>query len=108
MINRDFEHLNVLLDNFFSSDEICNRFHLIEQGNITGWEIWLQVEFSYMLSQTEHEWWREFAFKYDNRKIKGKKYLRPDFLLRKKGWALDTYMIVEFKQHANPKSCIKK
>ncbi|MDC9590148.1 hypothetical protein PSI23_12775 [Xenorhabdus sp. XENO-10] len=60
-----------------------------------------------MLSQTEHEWWREYAFKCDNRKIKDQNHLKPDFILRKKGWALDTYMAVEFKQNTNPTACVR-
>ncbi|CDG89380.1 hypothetical protein [Xenorhabdus bovienii] len=107
MINRDFEHLMELLDSFFSDKEICKKFHIIDEGNITGWETWLQVEFSYMLSKTDHEWWREYSFKYDNRKNKEGNYLKPDFLLRKKGWTTETYLAVEFKQNISPVSCVK-
>ncbi len=34
--------------------------------------------------------------------------LRTDFLLRKKGWAQDSYIALEIKQNNDATSCVKK
>lgn len=107
MINRDFEHLNGLLAEFFSSQEIKQKLNIIDQYEISGWEVWLQIEFANLLSQTEHEWWREWTVDSDLRKKPDRPRQRTDFLLRKKGWTLDSYIGVEFKQNKNPASCIR-
>lgn len=107
MIDRDFQHLNGLLGNFFAQDHIQQKLHIIHDNEITGWEIWLQIEFANMLINTEHLYWREQPLEYDYRQNREKFYFRPDFLLRKKGWAQDRYMAVEFKQNPNPTTCIK-
>ncbi len=107
MINRDFQHLNTLLNTFFSQKNIQQKLNIIHDYEITGWEIWLQVEFANMLSNTDHLYWREQALEFDYRQNKGKYYFRPDFLLRKKGWAQERYMAIEFKQNPNPTACVK-
>lgn len=107
MIDRDFQHLNKLLSGFFSQKEMQKKLHIIHDHEISGWEIWLQVEFANMLTNIDHEYWREQILEFDYRQCKEKFYFRPDFLLRKKGWSLERYMAIEFKQHPNPKTCIK-
>jgi len=61
MLNRDFDHLSTLLHLFFEREDICQKLNIIDQNNITGWEVWFQVEFANMLCSTDHEWWREQA-----------------------------------------------
>lgn len=107
MIDRDFQHLNGLLNDFFSQKSIQKKLHIIHEHEITGWEIWLQIEFAHMLANTDHLYWREQMLEFDYRQNKEKYYFRPDFLLRKKGWAQERYMAIEFKQNPNPTSCIK-
>lgn len=107
MIDRDFQHLNGLLGDFFAQDHIQQKLHIIHDYEITGWEIWLQIEFANMLINTEHLYWREQQLEYDYRQNREKLYFRPDFLLRKKGWAQDRYMAIEFKQNPNPTTCVK-
>ncbi|MFP9229747.1 hypothetical protein A0E43_02125 [Pectobacterium cacticida] len=107
MINRDFQHLNGLLIDFFSQKNIQQKLHIINEHEITGWEIWLQIEFANMLVNTEHSFWREQILEFDYRQNKEKYYFRPDFLLRKKGWAQERYMAIEFKQNLNPTMCVK-
>lgn len=107
MINRDFQHLNGLLSDFFSQKNIQQKLHIIHEHKITGWEIWLQVEFANMLANTEHLYWREQILEFDYRQNKEKYYFRPDFLLRKKGWVQERYMAIEFKQNPHPTTCVK-
>ena len=68
MLNRDFDHLSTLLHLFFEREDICQKLNIIDQNNITGWEVWFQVEFANMLCSTDHEWWREQALSCDMRK----------------------------------------
>lgn len=55
MLNRDFDHLSTLLHLFFEREDICQKLNIIDQNNITGWEVWFQVEFANMLCSTDHE-----------------------------------------------------
>ncbi|WP_409307198.1 hypothetical protein [Pectobacterium sp. B1J-3] len=107
MIDRDFHHLNGLLSDFFSQKNIQQKLHIIHEHEITGWEIWLQIEFTNMLINTEHVFYREQALEFDYRQNKEKYYFRPDFLLLKKGWTQEKYMAVEFKQNPNPTTCVR-
>lgn len=107
MINRDFTHLTELIDNFFSLRDIKHKLNIINEEEITGWEVWLQIEFANLLSQTEHEWWRECTVAADQRKRPDRPFQRTDFLLRKKGWTADSYIGVEFKQNSSPASCVR-
>ena len=107
MLNRDFDHLSTLLHLFFEREDICQKLNIIDQNNITGWEVWFQVEFANMLCSTDHEWWREQALSCDMRKKPERPTLRTDFLLRKKGWAQDSYIALEIKQNRDATSCVK-
>ncbi|WP_330982177.1 MULTISPECIES: hypothetical protein [Enterobacterales] len=107
MINRDFDHLTSLLHVFFNSGDIRHKFNIIDQNEITGWEIWMQIEFSAMLSSTGHEWWREQTLSCDKRKNPLRGTLRTDFLLRKKHWTQESYIALEVKQNNDPTTCVK-
>lgn len=107
MINRDFDPLCTLLHPFFIREDIRQKLNIIDQNNITGWEVWLQIEFSSLLVSTGHEWWREQTLNADLRKNPVRNSLRTDFLLRKKGWTLDSYIALEIKQNNDPTSCVR-
>lgn len=106
----DSAYILDILEQFFKDKEIKKKFQIIQNSNITGWEIWLQIEFAYFLNRLEGspEWYRESSYEYDRRKEKIKLRLKPDFLIRKKGWKLDQYIALEFKQDMKPVSCLKK
>lgn len=107
---RDAEYITALVDNFFKQEEIIKRFEMIEENRISGWEIWLQIEFSYFLCKhsSKPEWYREQSYEYDRRQEKIKLRLKPDFLIRKSGWTKDQYMALEFKQDYQALPCFKK
>ena len=109
-MTKDQEYILDIAAKFFKEKEIKKKFQIIQSSNITGWEIWLQIEFAYFLNgfDDQPEWYREFSYEYDRRKEKIKLKLKPDFLIRKKGWKLDEYMALEFKQDVKPVSCLKK
>lgn len=109
-MSKDHEYILDVIAKFFKEKEIKKKFQIIQDSNITGWEIWLQIEFAYFLNgfDDQPEWYREFSYEYDRRKEKIKLKLKPDFLIRKKGWKLDEYMALEFKQDVKPVSCLKK
>jgi hypothetical protein len=84
VINRDFDHLSTLLHLFFTRQDIQQKLNIIDQHNISGWEIWMQIEFANLLASTDHEWWREISLECDKRMNPQRDSLRTDFLLRKK------------------------
>ncbi len=107
-MQRDFDFLKGLIADFFAKTNLQRGLQIINEQGITGWEVWLQVEFAYFLSQheAEAEWWRETIIAFDGRKESEKMYFKPDFLLRKKGWRKESYAALEMKQHPDAASCI--
>ena len=85
-MTKDQEYILDIAAKFFKEKEIKKKFQIIQSSNITGWEIWLQIEFAYFLNgfDGQPEWYREFSYEYDRRKEKIKLKLKPDFLIRKK------------------------
>lgn len=107
MLDRDFDHLTTLLSLFFESKDIRQKFNIIDEYNISGWEVWMQIEFANLLTATGHEWWREQTLGCDLRKSPERSTVRTDFLLRKKGWTQESYIALEMKQNIDPTSCVK-
>ncbi len=107
-MQKDFEYLSGLIGDFFDQPRIGRTFNIIEENEITGWEVWFQIEFAHFLSQHDSspEWWREHTLKYDRRIEKIRNSCRPDFIIRKKGWKTDSYVALEIKQHPNAKACV--
>lgn len=106
-MKNDFEYVFGLVHQFFHQARIGKSLSIIDEKGITGWETWFQVEFAYFLSQHEEqpEWWRECTLDYDRRSEKEKFQCRPDFIIRKKGWRLESYVALEVKQHPSPAMC---
>ncbi|MFK3971169.1 hypothetical protein ACI2KS_10625 [Pseudomonas sp. NPDC087358] len=104
----DFQHIRSLIEQFLGRRTIRSALSVIRANEITGWEIWLQVEFARFLAEhpDEPEWKREVRFEFDYRREKNSWYLKPDFLIRKKGAAVDRYMALEIKQHSQLGSCM--
>lgn len=104
----DFDYIAELLEEFFNQRSLRKSFRIIFDGDITGWEIWLQIEFARFLAEhpSTPEWERERAFQFDYRRENVKWFLKPDFILRKKGWAIERYVALEIKQHANLGNCV--
>lgn len=96
-----------LIEEFFRQRRVGRSLSIIEEQNITGWEIWFQVEFANFLSQHHSmpEWWREYAVEFDRRREKMGVFCRPDFIIRKKGWRTDAYAALEVKQHPEASVC---
>ena len=108
---RDFDFTVQLFNNFFSQKRIQKRLKVIEDEEITGWEIWWQVEFATYLStkdETLSEWDREWEYPLDKRKNKKSTKMFIDFLIRQKRAKKDSYIALELKQHIYAKSCIRK
>lgn len=103
----EFEYVSELVDEFFCQKKIGNSLSIIEQNEITGWEVWLQIELSHFLSQHHSmpEWWREWPVDFDRRIEKTRTFFRPDFIIRKKGWRKESYVALELKQHPDAGSC---
>lgn len=104
----DFEYMHALLEDFFKGPNIRSALQVIADQTITGWEVWFQVEFARFLAThgSEPEWEREYAVQYDWRKEKRRYYFKPDFIIRKKHWALDRYIALEIKQHSQLGNCL--
>ncbi len=108
MVKNDFQFIKDLAVDFFGQQHISERLNLIESNKLTGWEIWLQVEFA-MFLETQllvDEWIREFQYSMDRRISKNQKFMAIDFLIRKKHARLDQYIALEIKQNLSAASCI--
>ncbi len=108
MVKNDFQFIKELAVDFFGQQHIVERLKLIESNKLTGWEIWLQVEFA-MFLETQllvDEWIREFQYSMDRRISKSKKFMAIDFLIRKKNTRLGHYIALEIKQNLSAASCI--
>ena len=104
----DFDYTVSLLGDFFYRRKIQHGLSTIWDVGISGWEVWLQVEFSVFLSryyEGEIEWMREHRLLVDRRKDKERTNLAADFAFRRKGYARDRYIVLEFKQNSSPKQC---
>lgn len=105
----DYNFSLSLLDKFFSQKKIQNSLKRFSEKNITGWEIWIQIEFAAFLSSNygdQIEWYREHSLLPDGRKDKERIRMAADFVFRRKGYKLDCYNVLEFKQHLSPKTCL--
>lgn len=110
-MKRDHAFLIDLLDTFTSSRVFRQKLKIIDKQDISGWETWLQIEFSYYLSELTDsiEWYRELRCLPDKRyaAMKTRRNIIPDFVVRKKGWSQNYFLFIEFKQNASPSVCIK-
>ncbi len=107
-VDKNFCFVTEVIADFFKQEELQRKLALIYEKNITGWEIWLQIEFSFFLTQNRMigEWQRETPLEFDRRKEPDKEFFRADFLLRKKYWPKESYVCLEMKQHPKADSCI--
>ena len=108
-MKRDFEFIRDLADEFFSKKNIRDRLKHIEYNQVTGWEIWLQIEFSVFIDSHIEvvEWQREYSYSIDRRSAHYRKNMIIDFILRKKHAALEQYIALEIKQNQVMSSCIR-
>ena len=108
LLNGDFEFVCSLFDKFFSQKMIKDRLNLINEKNITGWEVWLQIELAFFLDDQKNvmEWVREVPCSTDQRieKLKAKGII--DFWLRERNKSTEIMIAIELKQHKSAKSCI--
>lgn len=107
-MNQDFDYVAQLVNGFFTQQRVGRSLQLIEEYEITGWEVWFQVEFAHFLSQHESqpEWERERSIDYDHRMEKERNFCRPDFIIRKKRWRKESYTLLEVKQHPEAGTCL--
>jgi len=109
-VKRDFNFTVKLFDNFFSRKKIQNRLSIINKHEITGWEIWWQVEFATYLSTKDKsvsEWYREWKYPIDKRRVSSKSEMYIDFLIRQKYSKKNHFIALELKQNICAKKCIK-
>ena len=107
----DYEFILLLLNNFFGQRKIKKSLTLISEKGVSGWEVWLQIEFATFLAanyDNEIEWHREFKARVDGRTLWGRKMLAADFVLRRKGYKKDEYIVLEFKQNASARKCFSE
>lgn len=109
MADKDFEFVKELVDEFFNQTNIIVRLKLISQKEITGWEIWLQVEFAIFLDEHSNiaRWDREYTYSVDGRKNKNRSLIAVDFTFRKKNSSTYRYIALEMKQNKSASSCIR-
>ncbi len=105
----DFEFTISLLDSFFAQTKIQKSLQIIKNHSISGWETWVQIEFATFLSSVNDiECFREFPLLPDRRKDKQRTMIRPDFILKRKGFSKEEYILLEFKQNSlSTKQCFR-
>ena len=110
MPTADFNYIEKIFTNFFHRQKIQSTLSFFDKHGITGWEKYFQLEFARHLEDYEDnpEWWIESSLEFDRRMEKVKTLLRPDLLLRKKGWKSETYSIIEMKQKDNCSICVSE
>ena len=104
----DFDFISYLLSNFFKQAGIQHRLNNIDLSNLTGWETWFQIEFSYYLEQKcieVDECYREELYSMDNRKTNQKK-MYIDLIIRRKNHKHKSYIALELKQNNSVQTCI--
>lgn len=106
-INKDFEFLSEILKEFVDQKAFIKKLQLMHETDISGWEIWLQVELALFFQGHEKiaEWNREQRHSLDMRKSSYWSNASIDFYLRKK-YAHDAIPL-EIKQHKTASQCIK-
>ncbi|ATD64711.1 hypothetical protein ACFPVS_04740 [Neisseria weixii] len=106
-LKKDFEFLKEVLTEFCERQEFIDRLNTIEKTEITGWEIWLQVEFALFLQEHKRvaEWKREIRHSLDMRKSDYWNNASIDFYIRQK--QARSFIPLEIKQNRNASSCIK-
>ena len=109
MVKKDYEFVVETVDSFFNQSHIRKRMKLIEDNYITGWEIWIQVEFAMFLDKQTSigGWEREFQYNTDHRKKNSGSHMAIDFIFRKTNSKLDRFIALEIKQNLNVSSCIR-
>lgn len=110
MNKHDFEFVVSLMDGFVRQPYIIEKLNMIHSNQITGWEIWFQVEFAtYLNNHTSiAEWEREKGFRTDKRKVSAKDKVIVDFVIKQKYAKKTNYIALELKQHNSMATCIKK
>lgn len=111
IMKKEYEFLMDLLDKFTNNCTFSKKLNVIDEQGISGWENWLQIEFSYYLSESadDVEWYRELRCLPDKRYVdmKDRYNIIPDFVVRKKGWLKNYFLFIEFKQNVLPSTCIR-
>lgn len=107
-LNKDFEFLKSIFHDFFRQRHIVKRLNEIDEHDIYGWEIWLQVEmllhFRKMSDQVA-EVYREEPCLLDRRKSYKSK-CAIDFIIRQK--YARSFIPVEIKQSWYAPRCIRQ
>ncbi len=103
---RDLEFLNTLAEEFFKQMHIRKTLMVIREENISGWEKWLQIEFSVFLRKYEEvkSWGRESPYTLDQRIAKAQQKCAVDFIIHQK--RKHSQLALELKQIDSPVSCI--
>lgn len=103
----DFKFVYDLSRAFFKKTHIKKTISLIKLESLTGWEKWVQIEFSAHI--LEHEgikaWDREYRYKLDQRVRSLRQNCAVDFVVHQKG--KHTHMAIELKVKKTPNSCIR-
>ncbi len=109
-MQKDFYFIVDLVLGFVKQRHIQNRLNFIYTCGVTGWETWFQIEFAHFINNHNNvaEWSREDQFLTDKRKAKFKSKMAIDFLVRKKGFSKNKYIVLELKQHNSIDTCIAK
>lgn len=107
-INKDFEFLKTILHSFFKQKHIVKRLNEIDEHQIYGWEIWLQVEmllYFRQLGELISEVYREEPCAMDRRKT-FKTKCAIDLIIRQK--YARSFIPLEVKQCWYAPRCINQ
>ena len=109
-INKDYEFLGRIFTEFFKQKHIINRLNEIDEHNVYGWEIWLQVELLLFFRKNAEqldiaEVYREEPCLMDRRKGTSIK-CSIDFIIRQK--RAHSFIPLEIKQCFYAPRCLNQ
>ncbi|EFX92491.1 Uncharacterised protein [Actinobacillus ureae] len=106
-ITKDYDFLISCFSRFFKEKNIIEKLNDIENLDISGWEIWLQVELLIFLASLDNiaEVYREERCFMDLQKEKLKTLCSIDFIIRQKG--AHSFIPLGIKQNSAAASCIR-
>ena len=108
-MKKDFDFTAQLMNEFFDQNHIQERFKLIQECEISGYEIWLQVEVAAFFNAHSlvADWKREVEYSIDRRVMKHRNRALVDLIFRKKHSSTDKWIGLEIKQNQNLSACLR-
>lgn len=107
-MKKDFEFIVDLVEEFTCQKYIIDKLNQFEVLELTGWEIWFQIEFALFLENHTNikKWEREKNYIRDRRKALLGGVVAIDFIIKKVNAKKAQYIAIELKQNNSMSKCV--